>query len=343
MDGYAVRAVDTRGAPVRLRVLGTLPAGGDPDQFKVEPGTSVRIMTGAAIPSGANAIAKVEITHSEDSDCVTIEESVPEGEHVRPSGEDVGAGQLVFPAGTLLGPGHVGVLAAIGRNQVLVTPRPCVGVFSTGDELVEAGIALRPGQVRDANRHALLGLLRQAGFASLDLGLVRDDIAMIEETLRDGVARCDAIVSSGGVSMGDFDFVKLVLDRLGDMHAMQVAIKPAKPLAFGVIGDVPSSMVSFELFARPGLRQMAGFADDELSHPMVMALAAEPLRRRSDGRTHFMRVTAVRRQDGRYLVRSAGGQQSNQLRAMALADALAIVPDGEGIDAGSAVEIMLLG
>ena len=244
-----------------------------------------------------------------------------------------------------------GVLASLGYVNVPVFPRPRVGVLSTGDELVDGPVALRPGQIRDANRHTLLALVRQAGCEPVDLGLARDDEAEITAAIEEGVAECDALVTSGGVSVGDFDYVKAVLDRLGRMQWMQVAIKPAKPLAFGTVGDVPvfglpgnpvSSMVSFELFARPGLRQLMGVAPAAVLPRPVPGVAAEPLRRRPDGKTHFVRVVASVGADGRHHVRSSGGQGSNLLRSMALANALAVVPDGDGVDEGAGVDVLLL-
>jgi molybdenum cofactor synthesis domain-containing protein len=356
MDGYAVRAADTSGAPVTLRVAGTLAAGADPSRVHVEPGTAVRIMTGAAIPAGADAIVMVErTTASADGSAVTIADAATTGDHVRPAGEDIAPGDEVFPARTLLTAGHLGVLASLGYVNVPVYPRPRVGVLSTGDELVDGPVELRPGQIRDSNRHTLLALVRLAGCEPVDLGLARDDEAVISSVIESGVASCDALVTSGGVSVGDFDYVKAVLDRLGRMQWMQVAIKPAKPLAFGTIGagdrDVPvfglpgnpvSSMVSFELFARPGLRQLMGFPPDVVLRRPVRGVAGEPLRRRSDGKTHFVRVVASVGDDGRYRVVSSGGQASNLLRAMALANALAVVPDGDGVEAGADVDVLLL-
>lgn len=350
MDGYAVRAADTAGAPVTLRVAGTLAAGADPATVAVEPGTAVRIMTGAAIPSGADAIVMVERT-STSGDQVTIAHAAEVGDHVRPAGEDISPGDEVFPARTLLTAGHLGVLASLGYVRVPVYPRPRVGVLSTGDELVDGPVDLRPGQIRDSNRHTLLALVRQAGCEPVDLGLARDDEAVIASVVESGVESCDALVTSGGVSVGDFDYVKAVLDRLGRMQWMQVAIKPAKPLAFGTVGDVPvfglpgnpvSSMVSFELFARPGLRQLMGFPPELVRRPPVRGVAAEPLRRRPDGKTHFVRVVAAVGEDGRHHVRSSGGQASNLLRSMALANALAVVPDGDGVDEGGDVDVLLL-
>jgi molybdenum cofactor synthesis domain-containing protein len=235
--------------------------------------------------------------------------------------------------------------------NVPVYPRPRVGVLSTGDELVDGPVDLRPGQIRDSNRHTLLALVRLAGCEPVDLGLARDDEAVITSVIESGGASCDALVTSGGVSVGDFDYVKAVLDRLGRMQWMQVAIKPAKPLAFGTVGDVPvfglpgnpvSSMVSFELFARPGLRQLMGFPPESAVRRPVRGVAGAALRRRPDGKTHFVRVVASTGDDGRYRVVSSGGQASNLLRAMALANALAIVPDGDGVDAGADVDVLVL-
>ena len=350
MDGFAVRAADTASAPVTLRVAGTLPAGADPSTVRVEPGTAVRIMTGAALPEGADAIVMVELTRSDDGGAtVVIEKPASVGDHVRPPGEDIAAGQEVFPERTELGAGHLGVLASIGYVNVPVFPRPRVGVLSTGDELVDGSGALRPGQIRDSNRHTLLALVRRAGCEPVDLGLAPDDEATITAVIEKGVAECDALVTSGGVSVGDFDYVKAVLDRIGRMQWMQVAIKPAKPLAFGVVGDTPvfglpgnpvSSMVSFELFARPALRQMMGHTS--LFRAPVPAVVDDALRRQPDGKTHFARVVATMGDDGRYHVRSSGGQASHLLRAMALANALAVLPDGDGADAGEEVGVLLL-
>ncbi|HEX2850138.1 MAG TPA: gephyrin-like molybdotransferase Glp [Acidimicrobiales bacterium] len=365
VDGYAVRAADTAGAAdrgatpggVRLRVVATLPAGGDPAGLHVGPGEAIRIMTGAPVPAGADAIVMVEVTSEEDGgDTVVITEAAHEGAHVRPAGEDIAPGQEVFPAFTVLTPGHLGVLASIGLRRAPVFPKARVGVLSTGDELVDGGDELRPGQIRDSNRATLLGLVAEAGCVPVDLGLVRDDEDEVRAALTRGVGECDALLTSGGVSMGDFDYVKKVLDELSGAGAggdavtwMQVAIRPAKPLSFGVVDGVPvfglpgnpvSSMVSFELFARPALRQMMGHRHPD--RPVVRALADEPLRRRPDGKTHFFRVSASFAPDGRLHVRSSGGQASNLLRSMALANALAVLPDGDGVEAGGEVDVMVL-
>ena len=349
MDGFAVQAADTAVPPVDLGIVGTLPAGVAPD-VEVGVGEAIRIMTGAPMPPGADAVVEVERTSvSDDGSVVTVAVEVPVGNHVRSVGDDLRPGDEVVGAGTTLGPGHLGVLASIGVERVVVFRRLRVGVLSTGDELVDGSVPLMAGQIRDANRPALLGLLDEMGVVPVDLGRVADDEAAIAGALLGGVAGCDAVLTSGGVSMGDFDYVKVVLDRIGEMRWMQVAIRPAKPLAFGLVDGVPvfglpgnpvSSMVSFELFARPALRAMSGHRG--LDRPRVEAVVVGELRRRADGKVHFGRVV-VEYRDGRYLAWSAGGQGSHQLAAMATATGLAILPDGDGMSDGDEVEVILLG
>jgi molybdenum cofactor synthesis domain-containing protein len=347
MDGFAVRAGDTTDAPVELKVVGTLAAGAAPD-LHVGAGEAVRIMTGAPMPPGADAIVMVERTRNTD-EMVVIEQAAAVGDHVRRAGDDLRPGQVVVDAGTVLGPAHLGVLASLGYQRVPVFPRPRVGVLSTGDELVDGPADLRPGQIRDSNRPTLLALVRQSGFTPVDLGLIGDEEAAIAAAVEHGLANCDALVTSGGVSVGDFDYVKAVLDRLGTMRSWQVAIKPAKPLAFGVVGGKPvfglpgnpvSSMVSFELFARPALRQMAGHR--RVFRAQVDAVAGEAISRRRDGKLHFLRVIARLDDDGRWRVRPVGGQGSHQLAAAAAANALALLPDGDGVPAGATVKAMVL-
>ena len=373
MDGFAVLSSDTADAspaePVILEVAGTIAAGALlPDAPKVATGKAVRIMTGAPIPEGADAVVQVE--HAEpwgrgdnDTDtpiseaaAIRLSQPVPAGTHIRRAGEDIQAGQIAVPANTALSPAHLGVLASIGLQEVAAFPRPKVAVFSTGDELVSGGGPLAVGQIRDSNRHSLLALLRDCA-EPVDGGVVPDSEAAIEAAFSRYAAECDAVITTGGVSMGDFDYVKVVLDRLGDMRWMQIAIRPAKPLAFGAIAGTPifglpgnpvSCMVSFELFARPALRKMAGQA--ELHRRRVKAAAAEPLPRRPDGKTHFARVRwhwEDSDADGSsagsgYIVSSAGGQGSHQLSAMADANGLAVLPDGDGFPEGGKVELILL-
>jgi molybdenum cofactor synthesis domain-containing protein len=364
VDGFAVRSGDLADLPTTLAVIGTIAAGAPPEPA-IGPGQTVRILTGAPMPPGADAVVMVEDTDAwdgrsgreavgrTDATTVTVRSRVQPGGNVREAGSDVFVGQEVFGAGTALGPGHLGVLASIGVRKVPVFPRARVGVLSTGDELVDGPGPLAPGKIRDSNRCTLLALLAGANAEAIDLGLVPDDDDAITAAIRGGVADCDAVITSGGVSVGDFDYVKVVLDRLseGQMQWMQVAIRPAKPLAFGSIGGTPvfglpgnpvSSMVSFELFARPALRQMMGHA--RLDRPTVRAIADDGLPRRPDGKLHLVRVRAQwSPDDARFHARAAGGQGSHQLHAMAEATGLALVPDGDGVATAGEVDVLLLG
>jgi molybdenum cofactor synthesis domain-containing protein len=291
----------------------------------------------------------VEDTERLGDDRVRIHGSVASGDAVRGAGDDVQPGDLLFPAGTVVTPAIVGVLASINARTVSVHPRARVAVLSTGDELVEDGRPLRPGEIRESNRRMLAGLLRDTGCEVVDMGTVRDDEADLERVLRTAATDCDAIVTSGGVSMGDYDVVKAVLGRIADMTWLQIAIKPAKPFAFGTIDGTPifglpgnpvSSIVSFEMLARPALRRMMGHR--KLARPSHVAVADDALVRKPDGKVHLMRVVATFENDGRCHVRSARAQGSHQLAATALSNAIAIVPDGDGIPAGADVAVVML-
>jgi molybdenum cofactor synthesis domain-containing protein len=358
MDGYAVRAQSTAGAtadaPTRLRVVGELPAGRAPTT-RVGDGEAIRIMTGAPMPDGADAVVMVEQTQRDGDDAVLAFHEARAGDHVRHAGGDVEPGEVVFSAGTLLGPAHIGVLASIDANRVHVFPRARVGVLSTGDELVESG-ALSPGKIRDANRPMLLALLDRAGVEAVNLGIARDDESAMTATLEDALTRCDAVITSGGVSVGDYDYMSAALERIAaDDHDdrarvswYQVAIRPAKPLCFafvrgkpvfGLPGNPVSSLVSFELFARPALLAMMGRR--ECFRVEVTARAEHAFPRKPDGKLHLDRVR-VWVDDGRYVVASVGKQASNALAATALADGLVLLPDGDGVDERDEVTVMLL-
>lgn len=351
MDGYAVRAADVVGAdesaPSRLEVIGTLAAGSG-ERPEVEAGQAVRIMTGAPVPPGADAIVMVELTERDGDAGVLVKAGVPEGNHIRRIGEDVSPGAVVVTEGTVLTPAHIGVLASVGRETVTVRRPPRVGVLSTGDELVTAPAPLAFGQIRDSNRPMLLAEVAASGFEAVNLGTVADDEALITSTLAEAAATCDAIVTSGGVSVGDFDLMKQVLDTLGAMRWMQIAIRPAKPFAFGLVEGTPvfglpgnpvSSLVSFELFARPALRSMMGHP--QIDRTRVQAVADAAFGRRPDGKTHFVRVVASYR-DGAVHVAPVGGQGSHHLSAMASANALAVVPDGDGVAEGDLLTVIPL-
>jgi molybdopterin molybdotransferase len=351
VDGYAVRAADVAETPARLRVVAEVAAGWSTDRV-VGPGEAIRIMTGAPMPAGADASVMVEVTER-DGDDVVISQSVTPGSSVRGVGEDVHLGTELFAAGIVVRPAVAGVLASVNANRVRIIRPPRVAVLSTGDELISDGSALRPGQIRESNKAMLLPLVIEAGCEAINLGVVPDDEAALESILREAAASYDAIITSGGVSMGEYDVVKAVLSRIADMRWMQIAIKPAKPFAFGLLagddrltpvfglpGNPVSSMVSFELFARPALRKMMGHS--ALARTTVSAIADAGLPRRLDGKTHYMRVSGSFRTDGRYHVSSVGAQGSHQLAATSLADGIAIVPDGDGIAPGGSVETMLL-
>jgi molybdopterin molybdotransferase len=348
VDGYAVRAEDLADVPAELLVVDELAAGSAPTR-EVGPGEAIRIMTGAPMPAGADAVAMVEDSERIGDDRVRLHRPVEVGAAVRRAGDDVCVGDLLFDAGTVVTPAIEAVLASVNARTVSVYRRARVAVMSTGDELVDDGSPLRLGQIRESNKTMLAALLDGAGCEVVDLGVVRDDEAELERVLRAAADECDAIVTSGGVSMGDYDVVKAVLGRIADMTWMQIAIKPAKPFAFGRLAGVPifglpgnpvSSLVSFELLARPALRRMMGHR--RLTRTNLVAVADVALERRPDGKVHFVRVNGDFGDDGRYHVRPVVAQGSHQLAATALADAMAVVPDGDGIPAGAEVAALLL-
>ena len=350
VDGFAVKANDTAAIGRALRILGTIAAGAAPT-VGVASGEAMRIMTGAPIPDGADAIVMVEDSAvSADGATVSFTRSVGETDAVRRAGSDVEAGELVFAAGTALHPAHIGMLASLGRLRVPVVRRPRVALFSTGDELVDDERPLGPGQIRESNRRMLRGLVEEAGCTPVDLGTVRDNEDELEALLVEAAKGHDAIITSGGVSMGDFDIVKAVLSRRANMAWMQLAMKPAKPFAFGLLDGVPlfglpgnpvSSLISFEMLARPALRQMMGHTN-EMERVRLMAVADEPLRRHPDDKLHITRVHGAFAPDGRWHIRAGGPQGSHQLAATAHANSLALIPNGPGLSAGDTVECILL-
>jgi molybdenum cofactor synthesis domain-containing protein len=357
VDGYAVRSSDLHTVPVELHVVGELAAGAAPS-VAVVTGAAIRIMTGAPLPEGCDAVVMVEDTERVGSDSVRIHKSVPAGSAFRLAGSDVAVGDTVIAAGTQVTPMVEGVLASVNAKTVSVYPRISVGVISTGDELVDDGSALEIGQIRESNRLMLLRLVAEAGATPVDLGIIRDDEPALEHALRTAVNErsCDVIITSGGVSMGDYDVVKAVLSRIANMQWFQIAMKPAKPFAFGTLtndrgvnvpifglpGNPVSSLMSFELIARPALRNMMGFG--AASHrPEVMAIADEDIVRHEDGKIHFDRVRAIWGSDGRVHVRRTGAQGSHQLASTSIANALIAVPDGNGLRAGDEVVVTFLG
>ncbi|MFM7409295.1 MAG: gephyrin-like molybdotransferase Glp [Actinomycetota bacterium] len=326
---------------------GTIAAGGAPEPV-VTPGNAVRIMTGAPVPAGAEAIVMVEDSQRIGDDRVKLTAKVVENQAIRPAGDDVKHGDIVFRAGDEVNAAVMGMLASMNVEHVEVTRRPVVAVLSTGDELVDDGSDLGPGQIRESNKTMLVRLVAEAGCDVVDYGIVRDDEAELEEVLRHASQHCDAIVTSGGVSMGDYDVVKAVLGRIADMQWMQIAIKPAKPFAFGKLNGTPifglpgnpvSSFVSFELFARPALRKMAGHTQPQ--RPAINVTAAATFNRKPDGKEHFARAI-VTANNGVLTATPVNAQGSHQLAATALANALVILPDGNSVAPGDTVQALLL-
>ena len=351
MDGYALRAADTEGTPARLAIVGALMAG-DGRRLEVVPGSAIRIMTGAPLPHGANAVCMVELTDTE-GDVVVVHERLRPGTNVRQPGEDIERGDEVLASGTVVTPAHIGVLASLGLETVRVHPRPRVGVLTTGDELVSSRGPLAAGKIRDSNRHSILALVRQAGTHAVDFGIVGDREDAVSDVFERAADHCDILLTTGGVSVGDVDVVRIVLDKVcgGSMRWVQVAVKPAKPLAFGRVagsglpvvglpGNPVSAMVSFELFGRPAIRQLAGH--QVLQRAIFPARTQVDLRRRPDGKVHFVRASVTMTREGELLVGSSGGQASHQLLAMAEANCLVVLPDGNGACSGDRVDVMLL-
>jgi len=348
MDGFALRSEDVSGAsperPVRLNIVETIPAGYVPTR-PLTPGTAARIMTGAMIPEGADAVVMVERTRVE-GDVVLIAEPARRNQHVRPAGESVQAGEKVLRRGQRVRPAEMAMLAALNVAEPLVFRRPRVALISTGDELTDLGEPLAKGKIRDSNRYGLYGQILEAGGEPLDWGIARDNPDAMESLLRKGLADADALVTSGGVSVGGYDVVKDVLLKLGELHFWRVSMKPGKPLAFGealgkpvfaLPGNPVSSLVVFELFVRPALRKMAGHTD--LFRPMRRATLAEAVEPDLSGRTTYARVV-VTEQDGRLTAHLAGPQGSGVLRSLVLANGLAII-EPAGVPAGSEVDVIL--
>jgi len=346
MDGFAVRAEDTIGAPVELRVTGEVRAGSISTEETLAPGTAVRIMTGASVPDGADAIVPVEVTE-ESGDVVRVLESVEAGRHVRPAGDDVDAGQLVVSAGTELGPGELALVASLGLSPVPVRPRPRVAILVTGDELVPPEEEPGPGQIRDSNSIALRALVREAGAEPLAMPHVPDDRAATLDAFKWAAEDADLVVSSGGVAVGRYDFVKEVVEELGGIDMWRVAMQPGKPVVLGSLGATPflglpgnpvSIHVSFEQFVRPAIRKMRGCAT--LFRPTITAKLTETISKRP-GRLHLVRVR-LDATGGGWTATPTGPQGSHIQSSLVGTHGVAVFErDLERLDAGSPVEVQV--
>jgi molybdopterin molybdotransferase len=355
MDGYAVRAADLRaGSDLVLEVIGEVPAGGVASR-PVEPGTAMRIMTGAPVPAGADTVVPFEDTDEGQLGSLSAMgkvciRTVPSaGANVRAAGEDVRANTVVVPRRTPINPAAVGVLASIGAAIVPVYRRPRVAILATGDELVDVGERPGPGQIRNANGYANAAQVLVAGGEVLQLPIARDTEAELRARLQQGLDwGADLFLTSGGVSVGDYDVVKNVLKSMGEMQFWRVRMKPGKPIAFGHIGAVPllglpgnpvSAMVCFELFGRPALLKMQGRRS--LFRPFVPAIFEGRLEDRAD-RRQYVRVR-VKEQDGRFVARLTGEQGSGVLSSMLTADGLMVVPEGmTDVEPGTRLQVMML-
>lgn len=362
MDGYAVQAADVRSAsadtPVTLSVVGAVAAGELPSSA-VTPGTTVRIMTGAPVPQGADAIVPFEDTDETERRAagaslaeIAVRYAVSVGDDIRPAGQDVERGQLVLNKGALLRPSEIGVLASLGYESVRVIRRPFVAILATGDELLEPGEPHQPGKIYDSNTYGIAASVMRCGGIPKLLGIARDNLPSMNAKLREGLD-ADMLITSAGVSKGDYDMVKDVLAQRGKIDFWSVRMRPAKPLAFGVLnapdgrqvphlglpGNPVSALVAFEQFGRAAIRRMLGRPD--APKPTISAVLDEPIFN-ADSRRVYARAV-VRRQNGAYHAELTGDQGSNLLTSMARANGLAICPeDLPRKDAGELVEVQML-
>ncbi len=362
MDGYALRTEDIRGASetsaVTLSVTGAVAAGQLPSG-RVEPGTTIRIMTGAPIPDGADAVVPFEDTDEVERRAsgrtlseIGIREEVPPTANVRPAGQDMKAGDRVLESGTVLRSGEIGVLAALGRSSVRVIRRPVAAILATGDELVDVGEDLRAGSIYDVNSYSVAAAVQRAGGVPKLLGIARDNLDDLDAKLQSGL-EADILLTSAGVSKGDYDIVKDVLARRGEIELWSVRMRPAKPLAFGVLdgpggrrvphlglpGNPVSALVGFEQIGRPAILKMMG--KTRYARPTLRATLEEPIHN-FDGRRVYARAIVTRR-DGAYYARLTGHQNSNILTSMSRANGLAICPEDTPVkEAGEEVEVQMV-
>ncbi|MHB1457261.1 MAG: molybdopterin molybdotransferase MoeA [Armatimonadota bacterium] len=349
MDGYALIAADTLGAgkdvPVKLKVIAEAPAGTVVDE-RVESGTAVRIMTGAPVPQGADSVIMVEDTIRQDDDVLIMRES-KQGVNIRPAAEDVRCGELVIQAGRRIRPAEMGMLAALGVPEIHVSMKPRIAIITSGNELVDVTETPGAGQIRDSNQYSIIGQVLQAGGEVSMVSRLTDEKDELERVLTSAAATSDMIITSGGVSVGDYDFVKETLAKLGDIRFWKVYIKPGKPLVYGHIKGVPlfglpgnpvSSMVTFDLFVRPAILQMMGL--ENTSYKTVSAVVMQDLRHKICVR-EFVRAATVWN-NGRYEASPTGIQGSGRLSSMIGANSYIIIPEATGdLKSGEIMQVVL--
>ncbi len=349
MDGYAFNADDLQpSGPTTLRIAGTAVAG-KAYVGKIEPGECVRIMTGAVMPVNCDSVVMQEQVQ-QTGEYMLFGAGVRRGQNVRHAGEDLKTGQTVLPAGHLLRPADLGLVASLGVGEVKVFRRLRVAFFSTGDELTSIGQTLESGQVYDSNRYTLYGMLARMGVDIIDLGVVRDDPQLLEQALQEAASCADVILSSGGVSVGDADYMKQLLSDLGQVVFWKIAMKPGRPLAFGKVGNahyfgLPGNpvavMVTFYQFVREALLILMG-QPNPAPLPTLQTLCVEPLKK-APGRVEFQRGTLFPDHDGLWRVRPIGNQGSGVLRSMSEANCFIVLAEACGnLPAGEMVQVQLL-
>jgi len=348
MDGYAVRAADLPETGVRVFPVPGTSWAGRPWLTPIEPGQAVQIMTGGMMPEGADTVVMQEQVERQ-ADTVRIGSGHRCGQNVRAAGEDLAAGQPVFTAGKQLTAADIGVLASIGLSEVSVYRRLKVAFFSTGDELRPVGEPLAPGEIYDSNRYTLYGMLKKLDVEIIDMGVVRDKRALVEQALTDAAAVADAIITSGGVSVGEADFVKETLEKLGNMSFWKIAMKPGRPVTFGHINDAVffglpgnpvSVMVTYFQFVRPALLKMGGESGAAGAGAFTLRARTTSALRKRPGRYEFQRGVLEQSAPGEFTVRSAGAQGSGVLRSMSEANCFILLePERTGVEAGEEVVV----
>ena len=351
MDGFALRSQDShpqQGALPRLRVTGGVAAGYVADHA-VEEGTTMRVMTGAPIPPGADSVIQIELTNYDgpESTWVEVQQEVEPHNNIRPAGEDMHKGQIVIQRGTYIGAWEIGVLATLGYAHVSVIRRPRVAILGTGDEVIDIDEPLRPGKIRNSNSYLLEAAVRDAGAEPHRLGVAQDTVASLREKFREATTY-DIIFTSGGVSVGDFDLVKDIMNEQGNINFWRINMRPGKPVAFGHIGNVPllglpgnpvSTAVTFELFGRPILRKMQGHT--RLLKPQVPVIVKDGVSE-SVMRRHYVRAR-VEWQGDHFVAHTTGNQGSNIMTSLLQANAFVIVPEGGAtIEPGGTAKAMML-